>query len=678
MLDMIKSVGQRLNPKISHEMPYSDGEIYFGVRYHQVSREDGLVRAWRVMLSECKARALKHLLARPKITAALDKVMTFPGLRGGLQLGNIDKNLATHCDDMIIHYLHHTFRTWNAIIDADSSIRPFIDVDTVRLLEFRAPSASTADRAFILSAMADGILFRHVVDSEVREKLLRSLLAVQVVIPSIATLHENMKYMAIGAKVLHTYIDEPHASSCRKSTLKERLRAQWHRPPIGLIEVEEGRFRRLTGPACPDLAFKQLFVSVLRQFHTLSTFTPLRDNRREAIISSVHKDSLWRLLKRARILGYSNTGIRNGIHDLGHRTEGTLSTGPELGQPLTDWRGGKPFVRTILALQTSSFLPQLIQKAPMSVAEIPSAQFIQRDLIEAFFEKTDYCIDIYKPMISIDLIEYTQISALVPSPDTISVRPRSHSQRLKSTVRAIQEPKQTIGKLAPVNASTIARRRGRVGSRNITQRSFNIPGRSTPRSPPHRMFTEETQIPEHQTLDEERAASEHRSESDGASIIGKEGALLLNAQIGSLWASQHLSAKPLPNSVSDPRHSPWASKRLTAMPLPKAVPDVNDGPRPPLLYPNPGIMAEGAAEETSRTRNSLAVEPGRMRSISRRMREAQAGALPFLLDPNRDNGAHTTVDDDAVNFVTVPLTPSEGANILPENLEALPRTPIVL
>lgn len=483
---MIKSVGQRLNPKISHEVLYSDGEIYFGVRYHQEIREDGLVRAWRVMLSECKTRALKHLLARPKITAAMDEVMTFPGLRGGLQLGNIDKNLATHCDDMIIHYLHHTFRTWNAIIDANSSIRPFIDVDTVRLLEFRAPSASTVDRAFILSAMADGILFRHVVDSEVREKLLRSLLAVRVVIPSLATFHENMKYMAIGAKVLHTYIDEPHTSSCRRLTLRERLRAQWHRPPIGLLEVEEGRFRPLTGPACPDLAFKQLFVSVLRQFHTLSTVTPLRDNRREAMNSSVHKDSLWRLLKRARILGYSNTWIRNGIHDLGHRTDGTLSTGPELelGRPLTDWRGGKPFVRTLLALRTSSFLPQLIPKAPMSAGEIPSAQFIQWDLIEAFFEKRDYCIDIYKPMISIDSMEYTQISALVPSPDTISVRPRSHSQRLRSTVRAIQGPKQTIGKLAPVNASTIARRRGRVGSRSITQRSSNILGRSTPRSSP--------------------------------------------------------------------------------------------------------------------------------------------------------------------------------------------------
>lgn len=184
----------------------------------------------------------------------------------------------------------------------------------------------------------------------------------------------------------------------------------------------------------------------------------------------------------------------------------------------------------------------------------------------------------------------------------------------------------------------------------------------------------ETQIPQQQTIDEERAASEHRSESDGASIIGKEGALLLNAQIGSPQASQHLSAEPLSNFVSDPRHGPWASQRLAAAPLPKAVLGVNEGPRPPLVYPNP------AAEEISRTRHSLAVEPGRMRSISRKTTEAQAGALPFLLDSNRTNGAHTTVDDNlnAVDFVTVPLTPSEGTNILPENPEALPRTPIVL
>lgn len=660
---MMKSVAQRLNPKVSHEVPYSDGEIYFGVRYHQEKLDDGLVRAWGIMLSECKATALKHLLARPKITAVLDEVMTFPGLRGGLQLGNIDKNLATHCDDLIIQYLHHTFRTWNIIINDDSSIRPFVDVDTVRLLEFRAPSASTADRAFILSAMADGILFRYVVDSAVREKLLRSLLSIRVVIPSIATFHENMKYMAIGAKVLQTHLDKPlerQASSRRESTLQERLRAQWHSPPMGLIEVEEGRFHQLIGPACPVLAFKQLFVSVLRQFHTLSTFTPLRDVRHEVISSSVHKDSLCRLLKRARILGYSNTGIRNGIHDLGQRMD-TSSAGPELSQPLKDWRGGKPFARTLLSLQTSSFLPQLLRKAPLSARNTPSAEFIQWDLIEAFFGKSDYCINIYKPMISIELMEYAQISALVPSPkrDAIPVRSPSHLQRLKSTVQVIQGPKQTIGKLGPINASTIARRRGRLASRGITQRS-------TQQSPPGHMSppvqlawrAEMENVPQHQnpSLNRESVASEHRSESEGASIINKERALLLNAQIGSPRASQYLRAIPLPNTV----------------------PDVNGGPRPPLLHSKPSIMVEGTAGEMSRTRDHLAAEPGPIRNISRRTREAQAGALPLLLDLNRANRAHTRVDDDVDNFVTIPLTPLEGASIQTPSLEALPRTPIVL
>lgn len=47
-----------------------------------------------------------------------------------------------------------------------------------------------------------------------------------------------------------------------------------------------------------ELAFKQLFVSVLRQFSSLSTDAPLRDIRHEPTYAYMHGKSLQRLCQR--------------------------------------------------------------------------------------------------------------------------------------------------------------------------------------------------------------------------------------------------------------------------------------------------------------------------------------------------------------------------------------------
>lgn len=378
----------------SHEAAYSDGEIYYNLRCYQKQNNDLAVRAWKAMLSQCKARAWDHLLPREDILNALDKVMSFPGLRSGLQLGNIDKHLATHCDEQIVQYLDHVYRVWDLICQGNVD-RMAIDDSTVRLLQFRVPSVSRTDGAFVSTVIDTGLLFSTIVEPRARKRIYHALLSLRHVIPSLETFHENMKYLSIGAKILKKHLDIPPkrtASHGRDTTLYQRLTSHWNPACLPLVEVGEGRFLPIQGPACPGLAFKQLFVSVLRQFPFLSTETALRDFRAEAMPAYTDQYRLRQLLRRAKTLGYENIKIFEGLQ----RAEGHIDLVKTpfeaiLPNPLAEWRGGKPFVRTLLALEKTSFLLTL-QRAAVEPSGV-TAEFVQNDLLNAFFGTYTFQID---------------------------------------------------------------------------------------------------------------------------------------------------------------------------------------------------------------------------------------------------------------------------------------------
>lgn len=355
------------------------------------------------MLSECKGRAWDHLLPRANILAALDRVMSFPGMRSGFQLGNIDKHLATHCDEQIVRYLDHIYRVWDLMVCGGGVDTLVVDDSTVRLLQLRAPSVSKTDRLFICLAMDDGRLFPGVTEPNARKRLYHTLISLDLVIPSLETFHENMKYITIGAKIIKKHLDVPTGrSGChiRVTTLLQRLTDHWNPECLPLIEVSEGYFMHLQAPTSPDLAFKQLFISVLRQFPFLSTDAALRDFRSEAMPAYTDQHRLRLLFLRAKRLGYENIKIREGLQ----RPNGHIdlvqtpfeATHPV---PLADWRGGKPFVRTLLALERSSFLPTLGLSDISCEGVTP--EFVQNDMMTAFFGTQKYQIDTSKPGISI-------------------------------------------------------------------------------------------------------------------------------------------------------------------------------------------------------------------------------------------------------------------------------------
>lgn len=188
-----------------HQTKYSDGDIYRYIRHHG---KDGSRRAnleWRVHLSSCKERILDLLLKRTQIVQALDKLLPLPGLWPGLQMGNIHKHLALHCDEQILHYLGHIDEIWSTITSGDLMLKQHVDWNTVRHLELRAP-CTQSDAIYIRTLMDRGQIFPGVKDPSVRSQLLQRILSIQTIIPSIWTFHENMKYFSIAARILRKYV----------------------------------------------------------------------------------------------------------------------------------------------------------------------------------------------------------------------------------------------------------------------------------------------------------------------------------------------------------------------------------------------------------------------------------------------------------------------------------------
>jgi hypothetical protein len=96
-----------------------------------------------------------------------------------------------------------------------------IDPETVELMETRAPKMSTEDREFIIRNFQVGVIFADVPDGSTRIRLLRNVLSIDGMIPSIKTFHEDTIYMEFSLQAIKLLIDS------MKSQVRETLRDMW-------------------------------------------------------------------------------------------------------------------------------------------------------------------------------------------------------------------------------------------------------------------------------------------------------------------------------------------------------------------------------------------------------------------------------------------------------------------
>ncbi|RYC82101.1 hypothetical protein BFJ63_vAg15001 [Fusarium oxysporum f. sp. narcissi] len=369
----------------SREVPYSDAEIYRLLRKYKKQNDKLRFKERLNRLSAPKQISVKGFLKRELLVQDLDALLKFPGVVAGLQFGNVHKHLALHIDENISRFLKHILQVWEFITNDEPRINSAVDIQTVRCLQFRAPISSYSDRIAIHRMFNEGLLFEGLKDLDLREQVRKRVLSVQVIIPSMETFHENMKYISIGAKILRKYLMEtpirvPGEPRQPKLTVFESLASCWS-AEIRSIEVKDGEMS--TSPEAPSawFAYETVFLAALRDFARLSSEHPRQDVRGETMPAFAEASRIASLGQLAHQLGFKNSKIQEMLaKPYGHPTVGSYEC--KDGRP-ADWRAGIPFTKSYSQLRVHAFIPML--DSPVSKGDDVSPLFVIRDTFNAFF-----------------------------------------------------------------------------------------------------------------------------------------------------------------------------------------------------------------------------------------------------------------------------------------------------
>ncbi|KAK8043718.1 hypothetical protein PG993_006148 [Apiospora rasikravindrae] len=444
------------------EVSFSDGAIYRKVRHYADKKDYAQCYKWIRRLSTCKRKNLLHLLRQKPLPDKLDKqsiiksfdlLLPFTGLWDGLELGNIHKHLALHCDEQIIHFIQHIRRSWNHIFQG---LEAFL----------QNPSASQHDRELITKAMADGQLFPLITKVQQRKRLLHNILSLTVVIPSIKTFHENMKYFSIGAKIVQEHVGENYVSSRKgpRLTLMRSVLRDW-RQPAGKVENGEGHYYLTEGPMTEQLAYTQLFLSALRHFPRLSNESPRQDRRGEVMNAKLGKEQLKRFCDGARQLGFGNP-------KLDHPAQVDIVPDEE------DLLHGGAFFGTcdIKPKQVSGDIdmPTVVEPSTFDAQTTPPM-----DLDIDDHQPTGLLSSNFNPAISTGKLLKMNFPKMPPARTGVSKKqPKTHSSRRVSTVLSGKQRKLKLPEIVREQTSTISpglAQSSKLPNRQVTRPTPRIP-----------------------------------------------------------------------------------------------------------------------------------------------------------------------------------------------------------
>jgi Protein of unknown function (DUF3723) len=375
----------------SHEARPSDGAVYRKILYYK--NDEAVAESWKKRLTPSKRPSIGSILKREWLKAALACLEPFPGLWDKFELGNWRKHMALYFKEPITYYIkNNIYEVWNTIAQRNEVIRKAVDINTVRKLQLRAPSASKLDREYIYLNMDNETLFLSLKDRNLRIEVKRTLLNLGVMIPTIKSFHENMKYIDIGVKIikrqlLNSKIDaslDPEDDG----SLYETMRSRWSTPDQAMIEFREGEFRSINiGPEhLFRLCYMQLFCSALRNYTCLGNHsTRIGHSKQEIIHGSA--DPVYRLqfLKRAEILGFKHNHENDSRVGLNEKMKIPPHLPLDADGESIEYRCGRPYTKQYEQLRTRLFLPALSQVQEERDNLNPSVMFIARNFLDAFF-----------------------------------------------------------------------------------------------------------------------------------------------------------------------------------------------------------------------------------------------------------------------------------------------------
>jgi hypothetical protein len=185
-----------------------------------------------------------------------------------------------------------------------------LDSSTVEKIQSKAPGCSGYDLAILETAFQEGKLFPTVQNPEDRRAIWNNLVSIQVLIPSLYTFFEDLKYLRASVKILRQLCPPSNFS------MKE---AMWrifseHNLPNDeyLIEISEDKYERINPPPADrfEFSYQILVLACWRHWPQLIAECPKKEaDGNTPIPQSPDPRMWWTIAARARRLGFESDEI---------------------------------------------------------------------------------------------------------------------------------------------------------------------------------------------------------------------------------------------------------------------------------------------------------------------------------------------------------------------------------
>ena len=139
--------------------------------------------------------------------------------------------------------------------------------------------------------MANREIFTSVHEESARQRLLSNILSLPLMIPSLHTFFENLKYIEPCCKILRILIGPKQTRSIR-----QELSKSWSHPADLVLETGEGYnriFQSVAQPQSFNLAYKSLWLYTLRHFFDMTDSIPRKERQRNKPVAKSPNLAYW-------------------------------------------------------------------------------------------------------------------------------------------------------------------------------------------------------------------------------------------------------------------------------------------------------------------------------------------------------------------------------------------------
>ncbi|KAJ6116586.1 hypothetical protein N7512_006311 [Penicillium capsulatum] len=268
-----------IQEEYSHQLKFTDGEIYRNIRLHASRQDTRRVKKWEARLSSSKRDVLSSLDKRPNrpIRDGFNKSLPFSGLWDALKIGSLKRILSLRCPE-------------------DQHLFGLIDPQTINQLETLTPEASH-DALLITKMMDKGEILPAIEDSIIREEIKTRILQHRGRILSFNTFFDDWKYMEALVKSLR-----PLLPSGFQGSLRDEFSSIFKSDRLcpGQIKIQTGerryRIERSTSDQQKWLSYLMIFLAAMRDFPVLSQTTPRKSRGKRSLLSEAHRMNAYHIL----------------------------------------------------------------------------------------------------------------------------------------------------------------------------------------------------------------------------------------------------------------------------------------------------------------------------------------------------------------------------------------------